>query len=250
MKNWAWAPGESREADHYTVLYRDVESTAAAAEEGSNERANAFVSGLDGLFGDPIYIDPDETAWLLSLGPYTRVAKIDHDVDDVTGRIEASDTYEIAAETDGFSVAEEPEGRRGLAFDGSYTAAVTHVPDVRYADSTEMIEDSVIATQSGDVDMYVDEVDQFSTCLGEVSGADRSLVHTKDKYDRTLFDDVVGFVEERTHDPDVTQTTVSVVCEAADDFDEDDLQIWAESISFDVTSWSKNGRVGVLEGTL
>jgi len=161
-QNWAYDPGEVVDQDTYTPRYRSISAIRDAEDELPDQVFENEEVRFEQRYGNPLDVDFDEADWTLRLGR-AGVGSVPHTVEDVVENLEDEFDFDEDDEVDGYTTVVGPNETRGYAVDGST------VLWVRARDAVDALEE-LIATQSGDVDMYVDEDDDFADAITNVDG--------------------------------------------------------------------------------
>lgn len=162
MQNWAYAPGEVADQGSYAPEYRSISAIRGVEDELPDQVVDTEENRFERRYGAPLDVDFDEADWTLRLGQ-VGVASVPHTVEDAVENLEDELGFDEDDEVDGYTTAIGPNETRGYALDGS-TAIWASARD-----AVDALEET-IATQSGEVDMYVDEDEDFADAITNVDG--------------------------------------------------------------------------------
>jgi hypothetical protein len=162
VQNWAYDPGEVADQDSYSPEYQSLSAIRNVEDELPNQVVYVAEGRFEQRYGDPLDVDFDEADWILGLGQ-VGVASVPHTVEDVVENLEDEFEFDEDDEVDGYTTVIGPSETVGYALDGSMVLLV------QARDAVDGLEET-IATQSGDVDMYVDEDEDFADAITNVDG--------------------------------------------------------------------------------
>jgi len=237
--DWAFEPGEIGDGDYY-VNFTDLQAVLDHEDELDDELFDDFEGSYVNRYEDNLGIDIEDADWRLSFsfGQFD-VVTADHDVDSAVDEAEDNLGYEEADEFEGYTLVVDPNGRGGVAVDGSTVLWISRVEDAE--DGLE----TFIETQTGDTDLYVDDDEDFAEAVDAVGG---------DLHNASLSNNDSPLVARSSGvsmNGDTCDLEAAYVYEESDDFEQGELEARAEGYEdLDDVSTSKNGRVGTIEGTI
>lgn len=235
VQKWAYAPGEIADQESYVPQYRSFSAIRAAAEELPDNFVTATESRVETRFEDLLDVDAEDVEWEVDLSAFA-VASVNHTVADAVEHLEDELDFDEDDEVNGYTTVVGPDGVRGYALDGSTVIVGAVESDVAGA-----LED-VIGTQRGDVDMYVDEDEDFADAVTNVDGDTvRASVGG-------FQDNVVATGTAATFEGEETTAAGAQVFDDRDDVDRERFREFANEE--DDLSVSFSGRVVTFERTL
>jgi len=234
VQNWAYDPGEVADQNAYTPEYRSISAIRSVEDELPDSVVDREKRIFAGGYGNPLDLDFDEADWTLSLGR-AGVGSVQHTVEDVVEHLEDEFGFDEDDEVDGYTTVIGPNETQGYAVDGS---------TVIWANARDAVDalEELIATQSGDVDMYVDEDEDFADAITNVDG---DIVRASVGAAR---ENVVATGTAATFNGDETTATGAQVFAERDDVDRERFRELAGEQ--DDLSVSFSGRVVTFERTL
>ncbi len=232
LQNWAYDPGELGSRDNYFPRYRNLGSIRDNEDNFDSEYYDGVESGYEQQYAQFLDIDFEDANWDLNLGQFG-VLSADHTVEDVVSNLEDQDFEEDESDVSGYTTIVGPNSTQAYAADGSLVLWCRVQED-----SSGAIED-FISSQNGEIDMWVDEEEDFAEAVDNVSG---------DVVGASLRDgegDVVASGNAAQFNGETTTQLFASVYDDQDDFDKQEIREQAqESDDFSV---SFSGRVVIAE---
>lgn len=233
IQTWAFDPGEIGEREYRSARYVNYGSHRDNEDAFDEDYYDNIEANYENAVEARLDIDFDEANWQVSLGQFS-VLNANHTVEDVVEFLEdEADFEEEDDDVSGYTTILGPNETTAYAADGS------NVLSARAQDALDAIED-FIDTQNGEIDMWVDEEEDFADAITNVSGdvVTASLVDS----DNT---DVVASGISASFNGETTTVQSASVYDEEDDYDREEFQEQANEE--DEISVSFNGRVVVAE---
>lgn len=251
--NWLFAPGTIGDVDHYNFGYTDVKRVRNNEDEFDDQYYDSFESNEDSWPLDQTGVDVDDVDSQLSLGSVGRVAG-SFAKDEVTGDLEDED-FEHDTDHEGYAIYHQDDQRAVGVKENEFVHA-----RLRYgtqADDARDVVETLIDTNAGDEDRYVDDSEDFKKLTDELGSGTFVSGGTQEEVEETnaengQFEGAVASGYAFTVNGETSDLKHVYVFSDEGDVDMGDVEDWTDGDDFDDVddvSSSQSGRVVTVTGS-
>jgi len=257
--DWLPVPDDVGDSDHYNFTYLNLDDLEKHEDELDDD---SFDPSSYEEFWEPLDIDWEDASGLTILGFGGLfgfgglIVEADFNRDDAIEDLEDED-FDEDSEHEGFTLMLDSTESQVYAI-GDGAVAITS-SDGGDTDTAEAIVDA----KTGSEDRYGDDSDDMSTLIGALGGGSLVTGRTMEEPDddnpeNGTFDHMVAMGSRDKINGESTDRKWVVVYDDEDDVDTDDLEEWVEENDgndgtfddVDDVSYNKNGRKGIITGTM